>query len=81
MNNIEQIESLKLIGNIPANWLRWKQRWNLYLKASGSETKTGDIQCTLFLHLIGEDAPRIYNTFTFNDEEKDKLESYSYTNI
>ena len=31
------------------------------------------MQCAILLHLIGEDALRIYNTFTFVDNEVDKI--------
>ena len=75
MDNINQIGPLNHSGNLSDNWQRWKQRWNLYWKASGLNTKPADVQCAMLLHLIGEDSLRVYNTFEFsNPEDVNKLE-------
>jgi hypothetical protein len=50
-------------GDMATSWKRFKQRFNLYLVASGYAEKPEKIQCSLFLHLIGEDALDVYNTF------------------
>ena len=73
MDNIRPIDSLNLSGNISTNWQSWKQRWQPYTKASGVAAKSEDVQCAIFLYMIGEEALRIFNTFTFADEEKDNL--------
>ena len=52
---------------------KWKQRWNLYKIASGINEKNQDIQCAIFLHMISEDALRIYDTFVFTIEENDQI--------
>ena len=74
MDHLQPLDPLNLSGNISVNWQRWKQRWNLYLKASGASEKTEDIKCALFLHMIGEDSLRIYDTFTISEAEKDKID-------
>ncbi|XP_065645365.1 uncharacterized protein LOC136075856 [Hydra vulgaris] len=64
---------MNLNGNVSENWQKWKQRWNLYKIASGVNDKNEDIQCAIFLHMIGEDALRVYDTFIFTIEKNDKL--------
>ena len=73
MDNIRLLDSLDLSENISTNWQCWKQSWQLYTKASSVAAKSEDVQCAIFLHMIGEEALRIFNTFTFTDEDKDKL--------
>ena len=66
---------LNLSGNVRENWRRWVQRFDLYLTASGKVKEKEDVQCAILLHLIGEDALEIYNTFTFAEgESRDKIE-------
>ena len=56
------------------NWRKWKQRWNLYAKASGASEKDEATQCAIFLHTIGDEALEVYDTFTFTETEQDKIE-------
>ena len=56
------------------NWRKWKQRWNLYVKASGASEKDEATQCAIFLHTIGDEALEVYDTFTFTETEQDKIE-------
>ena len=48
------------------------QRWNIYAKASGADSKEEATKCAIFLHTIGEDALEVYDIFT--EDEKDKLD-------
>ncbi len=57
---------LILQGNVAETWRRWKQRFELYLIASGNETKGEDIKSAILLHAVGEEALKIYNTFTWD---------------
>ncbi|MEE4248367.1 MAG: hypothetical protein V2I33_23530 [Kangiellaceae bacterium] len=53
-------------------WVRWKQRFLIYLKASG--VKNDDERClSLLLHVIGEDGLELYNTFAVGDEKFDDV--------
>jgi len=52
---------------------KWKQRWNLYAKATELSEKDDDIQYATFLHCIGEDVLRNFDTFTFTQAETDKI--------
>ena len=74
MDNLKPLDALNLNGDIAENWRRWKQRRNLFVIASGAHKKSENIQCATFLHMIGEDALNIYDTFTFTDNEGNKIE-------
>lgn len=52
-------------SNKAAEWQRFKQRYEVYAKASGLSTKDADVQAATFLHLVGSDAHEVYNTFEF----------------
>ena len=44
--------------------------------ASGLTSKGQKVQCAAFLHVAGEEAIKVFNTFTFaSPEDKDKLET------
>lgn len=73
MDNMKTLEKLCMSGDLADNWKKWKQRWNLYAIASGANEKDEAVQCAIFLHLIGEEPLDIYNTFTFNADEVDKI--------
>ena len=74
MEHVKPIGPLRLDGNIAENWPKWKQRWVLYAKASGVDSKDEETQCPVFLHKIGKEALEVYDTFTFTDAEVDKIE-------
>ena len=62
--------ALNLNGNLRENWRRWVQRFELFLNASRKVKEAEKI----LLHLIGDEALEIYNTFTFSEsEDHDKL--------
>ena len=67
--------TLNLERNVVYNWRKWKQRFQLYMKASGSMKKPEKQRVALFLHLIGEEALEIYNTFSLStaDQKLDVL--------
>ena len=84
MANLSQPTQLDLTGNIAENWKRFKQRFELYNVASGMSLKDGKSQTSMLLHIIGDEALGIYNTFVFAESgdsmklEKvlEKFESY-----
>ena len=61
-------------GDMATSWKKFKQRFELYLIASGYATKEEKIKCSLFLHLIGEDALDVFNTFEIVPDDQDKLD-------
>jgi hypothetical protein len=50
-------------------WTLWKQQVTLFQVASGLQNKSKLVQSTTLLHVAGEEIVRIYNTFTFADDE------------
>ena len=71
--NLSQPAPLDLSGNVAENWKRFKQRFELYNVASGTSTKDEKLQTSLLLHVIGDTALDIYNTFTFDRGDELKL--------
>ena len=63
------------------NWKLFKQSWDNYAIIAKLEAQDESYKKALFLHCIGTDALRVYNTLTFTEEEKnlshilDKLET------
>lgn len=46
------------------NWNLWKQKFNIYLKASDKEKVKEDVKVAILLNAIGDEGINIYNTFT-----------------
>ncbi|XP_031338074.1 uncharacterized protein K02A2.6-like [Photinus pyralis] len=68
------IPPLHLSGNIYENWRFFIQRFKNYLKATEMDKKNQATQCAQLLHMVGENGFRIYNTFKFEDNEREKIE-------
>ena len=74
MDKLEPPRSLSVDWNLAENWKKFKQRFELYLGASGAVDKEDKIEAWLFLHVIGEDALDVYNNFKCeNDGDNMKL--------
>ena len=69
MDKLPALKPLKLEGNLAENWRRWKQRYELLMTATEASKKSAKIQSSILLHLIGEDALEVFNTFEFRSEE------------
>ena len=61
---------LVMTGDLGENWRRWKQRFQIYMTASGAEGKDEKIKVAILLHALGEEAVDVYNTLSL-PEEKD----------
>ena len=73
MDKLPALKPLKLEGNLAENWRHWKQRYELFMTATEASKKSGKIQSSMLLHLIGEDALEVFNTFEFaSEEDKEK---------
>ena len=66
--------NLSLQGNLAENWKLWIQKLELFCTASGIAEKSEAVQCATFLHVAGEEAIKLYNTFVFSEAEKDKIQ-------
>ncbi|XP_050503479.1 uncharacterized protein LOC126882554 [Diabrotica virgifera virgifera] len=61
-------------NNLPANWKLWKQKYHIYILASGKSTKPDSIKIAVLLNYLGDEGIRIYNTFEYEEgEDKNKL--------
>lgn len=63
MDRLSPPTPMQLTGNLADNWKRFKQRFNIYLAASGAGGDDDKLKASIFLHVIGEDALDIYNSF------------------
>ena len=69
MEALKAPEPLRLEGNIADKWKRWRQKFELYMTASGMEGRSQKVQSCTLLHVIGDEALEIYNTFDFTQQE------------
>ena len=60
----------------------------MYLLAIGADSKSDKQKIAIFLTVAGQEALEVYNTFTFEDDEKDKyvpviqkFETYCYPKV
>lgn len=67
------IPPMSMSGNLAENWRFWRQRFQTYLVATEVAKKDEATQCAQLLTLIGDEGMRIFNTFDFEDTEKDKI--------
>ncbi|XP_030854482.1 uncharacterized protein K02A2.6-like [Strongylocentrotus purpuratus] len=74
MANLSQPPPLDFKGNMSENWRRFKQKFTLYNVASGMSEKDEKLQTSMLLHVIGDAALELYNTFVFAEGESMKLE-------
>ena len=70
MSAFKPPSTLSLEGNVADNWRKWKQRFQLYMEASGSMKKPEKQRVAIFLHLVGEEGLEIYNTFSLSTVEQ-----------
>ena len=74
MNQLKAPTELRLSGNVQDNWNKFKQRFELYLTATGMSDKPEQRKVALFLTMAGPEALEVYNTFTFTEDERNKLQ-------
>lgn len=68
MDKLSPPEQLSLQGNVAENWRKWKQRFELFVAASGLSEKDEKVQAATLLHVAGPEALEIYNTFLWENE-------------
>ena len=56
-------------GNIGENWNLFKQKWINYSTITSLEAHPRRYAVALFLHTTGDNALKIYNVFTFPNDE------------
>lgn len=73
MDKLEPPGVLSLTGNVAENWKKFKQRFDVYMTATGASEKGDKQKACIFLHVVGEEAVQVYNTFVFDDGDEYKL--------
>jgi len=61
MDSFHKPSALSFDGNTTENWLRFKQQFDIYITAPGSEKKDDAVKITLLLNFAGEDAIEVCN--------------------
>nr|XP_054606603.1 uncharacterized protein K02A2.6-like [Nothobranchius furzeri] len=69
MDKLSPPSSMQVTGNLAENWKRFKQRFNIYLTASGAGGDDEKLKAHILLHVIGEDALDIYNSFQLDEAD------------
>ena len=59
------------------NWKKFKQRFDLYLEASGAAEKQDKTKTCILLYVIGEAALELYNNFKWESED----DKYKYEKV
>lgn len=77
MDKLEPPGVLSLTGNVAENWKKFKQRFDVYMTATGASEKGDKQKACIFLHVVGEEAVQVYDTFVFDDGDEYKLKKYS----
>ena len=54
---------LLLEGNLAQNWKVWYNAYEIYAGATGVTSKSGKVQCFVFLHIAGLEAQKRFETF------------------
>ena len=84
MEALKPPEPLRIEGNLSENWKKCWQCFEFYLTATGISEKDNKIKTSTFLHVIGQEALDIYNTFKFEtagdelklDKVQEKFKNY-----
>ena len=62
-------------ANLAESWRGFKERFTLYLRASGANTKDESTQVAILLHTMGEQAIDLFRSFVFvTPADKDKID-------
>ena len=75
LNILRKPDAMKFNGNNALSWRNWKEDYGIYIEAAGLETQSEKQRYHILLNLIGRPALDIYNTFTWDKNEKKTLES------
>lgn len=64
-------ENMQFRGDTANNWKLWKQKFKLFLLASGKSTKSDEVKVAILLNFLGDEGLHIYNTFEYDEGESD----------
>ena len=73
MDRLNPPAALNFNGNLKENWRRFKQQFDIYNIASGTAERDDKVQAMTLLHVVGAEAIEVYNTFTWDGKDKEKV--------
>ena len=74
VNRFNCPRSLRLdASNLEEEWKFWVQKFDLYLLASANDQKPAATKLAIFLHCIGDEALKVYNSFVFDPESDSQV--------
>ena len=70
--NIPPPRPLDMDDNLATNWKQWRKTWQRYEIATGIFKQEGLIRVATLLSVIGEQAAKVYDTFTWGDGQNEQ---------
>ena len=62
---VRPLQTLSLEGNVAYNGKLFQQKWENYEIIANLQTQTREYRVALLLHTLGDEALKVYNSFTF----------------
>ena len=66
-----------LASDLSKEWKQWRSKLEWYLLATRKKETDEELKVGVILTLLGKEGVRIYETFTFADGDKKKVNRYS----
>lgn len=63
--------AISFMSNPADKWIKFKQKFEIFLKASGKSKETDDVKIAILLSALGDEGIEIYNTFQFEEKKDD----------
>lgn len=67
-------EAMKFEGNLAENFKRFKKQFEIFMIATGNNTKTDQVKVAILLNVMGEEAVDIYQNLAIEKEDQDKYD-------
>lgn len=74
MAQCRKLPEMEFSGNIAEKWKKWKQKYELFMRASKGYKEDEEDQIAILLNAIGDDGLTIYNTFDLDEGNKKKID-------
>lgn len=70
-----KIPEMEFSGNVSEHWRVWKQKFQIYQRATKGYKDDEEDQVATLLHFIGDEGLSIFNTFDMRETENKKIQS------
>lgn len=64
---LSQPKPMIMVGDLSLNWKKFKKQFKLYLTAISSAEMAAERKAALLLHIIGEEALEVFETFELSE--------------